>query len=84
MCVCKGFACMYVIVNINADVTLSRSGHPNMLKNITRIKINRSVSKKYIKIYIYKKIINKLKPKTSKIHILLSIANQLRHTVTQA
>ena len=42
----------------------------------------KSINTKYIKRYISKKIINKIKIKTSKCHVLLSIGNQLRDSVT--
>ena len=51
-----------------AGVTLSRS--PHMLRNIIKIKTNGSINNKYIKKYMYKKIINKLKLKTSKNHFV--------------
>ena len=61
-----------------ASITLlTPDGHPIMLRNIKIIKeIDQSI--------IYKEIINKLRTKTSKFHILLPIGNQLQDSVTQA
>ena len=63
---------------------LTPDGHPNILRNIIKIKRNRSINNKYKQIYIYKKIINKIIITTSKFHILLYIGIQLRGSVMQA